>query len=499
MKTLVTIANYGTGNDRHLSRVLDEYRRMKPDVDIVVTSNIPKNLGGDVEVIVGLPATNPRSLPFAHKRVFAERLESYQLFIYTEDDILITGRNIDAFLRATEMLPENQIASFFRSETDSGGELYFPEAHKHYHWDITSVNFAGGYTLASFTNEHAGCYAVTQAQLRRAIASGGYLLPPREGKYGMLETAATDIYTLCGLRKVICISHFEDFIVPHLSNKYAGKGTLGATEFYSQIGVLSKLGKNGHLKGLNRNEASSATLIPVETRLYHQHYSKSYYEPRQEHLLSLVPSGTRRALSFGCGWGETEKALIERGTRVTAIPLDPVVAANAASRGVEIIYGDLSWARRQLAGQRFDCLILSNVLHLVPDPVKVLSSLLELLTPQGCVVASVPHFPLARRISRRIRLRGLQANPVSYESSGMHPVTGRILRRWFRKAGLKPRKAVYEIPPEKELAHRLSLGLAESTFGSEVYLLGRRVGAARPTARKWESENEGSVQEELIR
>ena len=112
MKILVAIANYGTGNDQYLSRVVDEYRKMRHDVDIVVTTNIGKNLGSGIEVSVGLPDPNPRSLPFAHKTVFAERAESYDLFIYTEDDNLATERNVEAFLRVTDILPANEIAGF---------------------------------------------------------------------------------------------------------------------------------------------------------------------------------------------------------------------------------------------------------------------------------------------------------------------------------------------------------------------------------------------------
>ena len=113
MKILAAIVNYGTANDGYLSRVLGEYRDMREDVDIVVTTNIAKNLGADVEVIVGLPTRNPRSLAFAHKRILAERVEDYDLFLYAEDDNLVSQRNIDAFLRATSVLPDTDIAGFF--------------------------------------------------------------------------------------------------------------------------------------------------------------------------------------------------------------------------------------------------------------------------------------------------------------------------------------------------------------------------------------------------
>src|SRR6266550_1843219 len=111
-KTLVVIACYGSGNDRFLERVIKEYRSMPFDIDIVVCSNIPKDLGPDIEVIVGLPTSNPRSLPFAPRRVLADRIDRYDLFLYSEDDILITEQNLRAFCHATSLLGENEVAGF---------------------------------------------------------------------------------------------------------------------------------------------------------------------------------------------------------------------------------------------------------------------------------------------------------------------------------------------------------------------------------------------------
>ena len=96
----------------------------------------------------------------------------------------------------------------------------------------------GDFILAYFTNEHAACYLLTQKQLRNAIQSGGFLVSPHEGPYDLLCTAATDPYTQCGFKKMICISHLEDFIVPHLSSKYAGKLGVGDKDFLRQIESL---------------------------------------------------------------------------------------------------------------------------------------------------------------------------------------------------------------------------------------------------------------------
>lgn len=472
MKTLVVIANYGMGNDRYLARVLDEFRGMRPemDVDLVVTSNIPKSLGADVEVVVGLPTKNPRSLPFAHKQIFADRRSMYDLFIYVEDDILITRRNIEAFLQANAILPEKEYAGFIRTERDPAGRIYFPDVHKQYHWDAGSVCQRGGRTFAFFTNEHSGCYVLTRDQLDGAIASGGFLVPFHEGRYEPLESAATDPFTQCGIRKLICISHLDDFIVPHLSNKYAGKDCLAAEEFQMQIRALPAISRNGKPK---------ATLFPVETRVYHTHWSKSFYEPRQEKLIDLIPDGTRTVLSVGCGWGETEKALIERGMKVKAVPIDSVVAVNAESRGVEMVYADAAQARRALGDERFDAILFSNVMHLVEKPSEFVGTFAELLSPGGTVVVSAPNVTTMRLLARRYRF-GKTAIPNGYETSGMHTTTAPRVRNWLRKAGLKPIRTTYDITEQAKIrADELSLGLAQPVLGSNLYVAAQRPAEAR--------------------
>ncbi len=43
-----------------------------------------------------------------------------------------------------------------------------------------------GETYAQFTNAHSACYILTRDQLRRAIASGGFMTEPYAGEYDML-------------------------------------------------------------------------------------------------------------------------------------------------------------------------------------------------------------------------------------------------------------------------------------------------------------------------
>lgn len=201
---------------------------MSFDVDIVVHSNCEKEYGRDVEVVVGLPTEHPHSLTFAHKSLFAERHRAYDLFLYTEDDVLIPEHAIMSFLHVTRVLPSTILAGLFRYEIDGKGKRHFVDANTHYHWESGSCRTIGPYFFGSFTNEHAGCYLLTREQLKIALASGGYLRAPTEGAYEMRETAATDPYTNCGLCKVLCISHLQDFLVHHMPNNYIGR--LGTEE-----------------------------------------------------------------------------------------------------------------------------------------------------------------------------------------------------------------------------------------------------------------------------
>ncbi len=381
MKILVGITSFGAKNDGYLSQIIEEYQSMNHRVDIIVFSNIQKKLDRNIEVRVGLPSENPWSLPFAHKSVFAERVESYDLFIYTENDILIKEGNINAFLWATKLLPKNKIAGFMLYEEDPVNEKNHVDVHDNYHWDPKSVETIDGYTFAHFTNEHSACYLLTREQLRVAVESGGYLTPPREGKYDMLCTAATDPYTQCGFTKVVCISHFEEFCLHHLPNAYVGRFGIGEREFRRQLLALIEIamGERQRTEFLEREENVSRV-----TR------RKSYYEPNDEEVLSLVPQDTINVLSIGCGSAEIEGRLVSKGINCACIPLDNVIGAIAEMKSVSTLSPELGTALKSIVERKFDCIIMLNILHLIDSPVEFMQKCKHLLKPQGVCIGTIP-------------------------------------------------------------------------------------------------------------
>ena len=434
LRLLVAIASFGQKNLTYLKQVISTYQNMELDVEIVVFSEAPKSLGNDVKVKVGLPSKDPWSLPFGHQSLFAENANRYDLFIYSEDDILIAEEGIRAFVRMTELLEPDEIAGFMRYETGISGTMYLPDVHGGYHWKPDSVRKRGEHLFAEFTNEHAAFYLINRTQLKQAIASGGFLREPHQGRYDMLCTAATDIYTCCGFRKVLCISKLEEFLVHHLSNKYAGKIGLPLCLFREQIGTLREIHDGQH---------PVSTLCCSEPKLFHLKWAKDYEEKPHDEILSRIPQNAKTILSIGCGAGATELKLKQRGSSVTALPLDSVIGAKAERCGIDVIYGTLGECLAQLKERRFDSVIISNFLHLQSDPVRLLSRFSRFVKEGGTLLVSGPNFNrLGTRIKRTVGWKDYR-NLRHFEQSGISICSPGSLKQSLREAGLRTNETVW--------------------------------------------------------
>ena len=427
LRLLVAIASFGEKHLEYLKTIIRSYQGLSLDVRIVVLSEAPKRLGHSVEVIVGLPSKDPWSLPFAHKPIFVQEADNYELFIYSEDDILFTERNLHAFLTSTPHLAADEIAGFLLYEVDSFGETHLPNFHDHFHWRPKSLAQRGPHRVAEFSNEHSAFYMLTQEQLKRAIASGGFLKDPYEGRYDMLCAAATDPYTSCGFRKVICVSDPQPFLLHHMPNRYVGKVGIPLKMFNEQTQALHRI-----YEGLD----SADRLCESETKLSLCKWAKSYYEQPDEALLCAIPPEARSVLSVGCGWGALEADIVQRGIEVTALPLDAVIGAVSARRGIEIVNGALDESLRKLESRRFDCVFISNLFHLQRNPEHLLSRLSRLLSDNGTMVMKGANFDRLPILLKRTLGLSDYWKLRDYDQSGVTVCGPTILATHARAAGL---------------------------------------------------------------
>ena len=456
-KVLVAIASYGNAQDHFLRRVVAEYRPLQERCRIVVLSNIDKQIEG-AEVRVGVPTRDPYSLPFAHRAVFAENAAGFDLFIYTEDDTLLTVESIEAFLNAQRQLEDDEIAGFLRSEVRTDGGRQVVSVNHHFRWIPDTVVRRGTDWYAKFSNQHSGCYMVTRAQLQRAIASGGFLVEPRRRRYGMLETAASDIYTQCGLRRLVNLSRIDEFIVPHLANKYFTRMGIPIEDLHAQVHVL---------QGISAAGTWSGSLVDPQANTPHFRWSKNLYAGADRSLLSAMPAGARSVLSVGASWGANEHALVQRGLDVMAVPIDAVFGRHLESLGVGVVQGELDKVMRRLNGRRFDVVLLDDVLHRTKQPTQWLDALQRVLAPEGRIVGSIPVAPNALSILRDVR-DGIRPVVPRFESHGLHASNRGRLKQWLARARLEAVTIVPEPEPRDDADRESVIGYLKSRMPARL-------------------------------
>ncbi|WP_327214181.1 class I SAM-dependent methyltransferase [Roseivivax lentus] len=457
MKILVAIANYGDSNTSYVQTLIDTYRGFsRYQVDIVILSNVDKNFGTSIEVAVGLPTSNPWSLPFAHRQIFADRQDDYDVFIYSEDDTHILETHVENYLGAEAVLPPDHVAGFMRHEIDASGAWHYSTVHATYHWDPSSVLLAGGEVFANFTNEHSAAYILSRDKLKRCIASGGFLVQPHSGRYDMLCSAATDPYTRCGLKKVINVSRLSDFSLHHLPNKYIGRIGLPKVEMDLQIEKLLTIPKNDHLR---------TSLIDGTVKSDHSsRYDRSYFTPAFASVARAMPNRRCRVLSVGCDMGKTEAALVAQGHEVDAIPLDHVIAESAKSRDIMILDAALSDPISAFQPGRYDVLLMNLCLPYMSSPIDMLRSFSPALSRDGQLLVAFWNWS-AESEKRKRREEKKKFGPLTvgeYAESGIHRTDPQIVRDWLKQAGYGAFSTYFDVPEKHRLLSNLCLKLMDS-------------------------------------
>jgi len=466
MKILVTIVNYGTKNNKHLHSLIQEYRSMPFSVDITIVSNVLKDFGPAIPVVVGLPARNPWSLPFNHKKVLGSNVDNYDLFIYSEDDTLITEEHIRSFLRITEVLPEDEITGFMRYELDNSNQKTISTIHSGYHWEPNSVKTIGEYTFARLTNDHSACYILTQKQLKKAIASGKYLVAPHKGRYDFICTAATDPYTQCGFKKVVCISHIDEFLIHHMPDNYVGKYGIKYEEMKKQI---------DYLLTINNDMKSKSILYNGEVNIPSVTWNKPYYEPTDDRLVALIPDTAKTVLSVGCGSGNAEAKISALGKRVICVPMDDVMSVLIKDKGMEVVPSNFSEAYAALSKERFDVILLVDVLQFQREPTQVLREFAQLLGHDGRVIVRVPNFHYLGTIKDFIlNKEPRKSYKNDFAKNKIHMTTLGMVKKWMKDGGLKHILIEHDIAKAYQIYSKMLLDIFRTNFASRLYIVAKK-------------------------
>jgi SAM-dependent methyltransferase len=104
-------------------------------------------------------------------------------------------------------------------------------------------------------------------------------------------------------------------------------------------------------------------------------------------ILKLVEG--KNVLDVGCGSGRLSKTLLEKGYSVVAIDNDWKAVEIAKKKGIMAFVSDINdWQTIE----KFDCIILGDVLEHIEDDKSTMRKVHGMLTPNGCIVVNVPSY-----------------------------------------------------------------------------------------------------------
>ena len=224
MEVLAVLVNYGTEQLNYLQQVVTELKSFKKyNVTVVVHSNIPLDEIKGIDQTVVLELDNYQLLPMTCRQMIDQNADNFDLFIWSENDHLWKEHHVDRYLEYTKILPEDRIAGLIQYEEDHTGR-YYPAYHAHYDWNYNSVEEFSGKKFAHFTNVHQASFILTKEQLTKIRAEKDFTQFFSNDHYSVKCKTNTDIYQYAGMKKVICISDFEDNLIHHLPNIYINGG-----------------------------------------------------------------------------------------------------------------------------------------------------------------------------------------------------------------------------------------------------------------------------------
>jgi 2-polyprenyl-3-methyl-5-hydroxy-6-metoxy-1,4-benzoquinol methylase len=372
-------------------------------------------------------------------------------------------------------LPSHYVPGFLRYEIDAHGNINLPEIHASFHWCPDSVERFGEYIFANFTNPNMGSYILTQSHLSIAIQSNNYCLLPKRSRYGIIESSVCDVFYDCNLKLMTCISHIDQFLIHHMSNRFLGHFGITKEQLKREIEALLDI---------EAGKLPDYRLFETETKLAQNIFDKSYYSKCNFHIVKAVGwNKQKNVLSVGCGSAETEAEILKYGHQVTAIPLDMVISVTAQAKGIKTLTSNFNIAFNDLAEQKFDCIIFDNVLQHLPEPIKILTRFSSLLSQEGTIIANFLNTDCSHWLNKRYlsSVRNSPFSPMdesikdrSFQGLGVHLTNGKNVKPWFDESGLKLYSMTYLTPRSFRKKVWLSMGLLTARLSPNFMIIAKK-------------------------
>lgn len=251
MKILISIANFGDKQLNYLNTVIDEYRSYKKyDITINVHSTVKLDRN-DICLIYHDPTSVGR-VAYLHRQEFVDLKNEYDMFLFSENDILIKEEAIDTYLKYNSLLPVNYCLGFIRYEKKSidnplDKNFYcldqWPRVG-HINTKNITVNENSYFILQ---NPFQSCFLLSQDRLNFVINNHDFL----KTDYNGIESSSGGIYVNWGnsggVINKVCTRNLEDLkkcLIHHLPDRHCNTPYPFGADFCEKISTFDSLIKD---------------------------------------------------------------------------------------------------------------------------------------------------------------------------------------------------------------------------------------------------------------
>jgi hypothetical protein len=209
---LVSIFSFGNHQLDLQQRVIDEYKSYKNfDVEITLETTLP-----------------------AHRREFERRQDEFDLFLYTENDILIREETIETYLKYDRLLPDDSCLGFLVYE-DLGGTPVLVEQGPNPPDMLGNTYVFGDIPFFEVSQVHQCCWLLPRSKLKNVMRDPRFFHGCESG-----ECAASCFFSKHCFQQIkkVLVKSKEDLrkcLIQHLSNRYASPSLLTFDEFWNVV------------------------------------------------------------------------------------------------------------------------------------------------------------------------------------------------------------------------------------------------------------------------
>ncbi|MFA5047582.1 MAG: class I SAM-dependent methyltransferase [Patescibacteria group bacterium] len=156
-------------------------------------------------------------------------------------------------------------------------------------------------------------------------------------------------------------------------------------------------------------------------------------------------SASDKLLDIGCGDGRVSELYKEKAAKVYGLDISGQAISEAKKRGIEASFQDLNQLPLKFEDGYFDCVVLTDVVEHVINPLGLLQEVKRILKADGQAVVTVPNFA---RLSNRLKM--LIGDPIDIlhwskygdEIEHLHWFTWPKLKNLFKDAGFSKLKPI---------------------------------------------------------